>query len=262
MSALVDAWLVHLRERGLSPNTVSTYRRTMRTVPNPEGADADAIDAWWRSRAHLAATSRVNELAAVRSFYLWCRRHDHRGATDDPTYRIEPPRVPKGLPRPISRADFLRLLDALEPDLRRAVCLGAWAGMRVAEVAALDWSDVDRETNRIRVTGKGQKTRLVGLHPLLLDSLLPDTGGNVVTAGGTPYTATVLSRKVNRAMRAAGVESTFHALRHRFGTLALATTGNLLAVGRAMGHSDPSSTAVYAATSDADLDVIADGVVR
>lgn len=259
---LVDQWLEHLAARDLSPATIATYRRTMRTIPNPDAADAAAIDAWWASRAHLAATTRVNELAAVRSFYLWCRRHDHRGPTDDPTYRIEPPRVPRGLPRPISRADFLHLLDVLPPDLRRAVVLGGWAGMRVAEVAALDWSDIDRETNRIRVTGKGRKTRLIGLHPLLLDSLLPDTGGNVVTAGGSAYSAQVLSRKVNRAMRAAGVESTFHALRHRFGTLALATSGNLLAVGRAMGHSDPSSTAIYAATSDADLDVIAEGVTR
>lgn len=262
MTSLIDLWLDHLRARDLSPATIATYRQTLRSVPHPETATADDIDAWWASRSHLAATSRVAALSAVKSFYLWCRRHDHRAPTDDPTYRIEPPRVPKGLPRPISRADLLRLLDALPPDLRRAVCLGAWAGMRVAEVAILDWADVDRETSRIRVTGKGRKIRLVGLSPLLLDSLLPDTGGNVVTAGGITYEAATLSRRVNRAMRAAGVDSTFHALRHRFGTLGLATTGNLLAVGRAMGHSDPSSTAIYAATSDADLDVIADGVTR
>lgn len=259
---LVDQWLDHLRARALSPATIATYRRTLRTLPDPATATVDDLDAWWASRAHLAATTRVNELAAVKSFYLWCRRHDHRGPTDDPTYRIEPPRVPKGLPRPVSRADLNVLLERLPDDLRRAVCLGAWAGMRVAEVAALDWSDVDRETNRIRVTGKGGKVRLVGLHPLLLDSLLPDTGGNVVTGGGHVYTAQGLSRRVNRAMRSAGVDSTFHALRHRYGTLALAATGNLLAVGRAMGHADPSSTAIYAATSDADLDVIAAGVIR
>lgn len=262
MSNLVDQWLDHLRTRNMSPNTIDTYRRTLRTLRDAEAATADDIDAWWTSRAHLAPASRVNELAALKSFYLWCRRRDHRGPTDDPTYRIEPPKVPKGLPRPVSRADLNRLLDTLPDDLRRAVCLGAWAGLRVSEVAALDWSDVDRETNRIRVTGKGQKTRLVGLSPLLLDALLPDTGGNVVTAGGRAYAPATLSRRVNRAMRAAGVESTFHALRHRFGTLALATSGNLLAVGRAMGHADPSSTAIYAATSDADLDVIAQGVVR
>lgn len=261
-ATLVPLWLDHLTSRSLSPATVSTYARTMRTIPHPDTATADDIDAWWQSRAHLTPATRVNELAAVRSFYLWCRRRDHRPPGDDPTYRIEPPRVPIGLPRPISRADLRALLDTLPDDLRRAVCLGAWAGLRVSEAASLQWPDVDRETNRIRVTGKGGKTRLVGLHPLLLDSLLPDTGLNVVTGGAHTYTPGGLQRRVNRAIRGAGVDATFHQLRHRYGTLALAGTSNLLAVGRAMGHSDPSSTAIYAATSDADLDVIADAVTR
>lgn len=260
MSALVTRWLDHLASRNLAENTLKTYARTLRTIPDPEAATVDDIDKWWASRSTLAPTTRVNELAAVKSFYLWCRRHDHRPGTDDPTYRIEPPRVPKGLPRPASRADLRSLLDALPEDLRRAVCLGAWAGMRVSEAAALDWDDIDQETNRIRITGKGGKTRLVGLSPLLLDSLLPRTGGNVVTGGGQVYAAGTFQRRINRAIKAAGVDVTFHQLRHRFGTLGLAATGNLLAVGRAMGHSDPSSTAIYAASSDSDLDVIANGV--
>lgn len=259
---LVTKWLEHLESRNLSQNTIRTYARTLRTVPNPETATADDIDQWWESRAHLAPSSRINELAAVKSFYLWCRRRDHRAPTDDPTYRIEPPRAPKGLPRPASRADLRKLLDALPDDLRRAVCLGAWAGLRASEAAALEWEDIDLETNRIRIEGKGGKSRLVGISPILLDSLLPNTGGNVVSGGGKPPSPGVFQRRVNRAIQAAGVDITFHQLRHRFGTLALATTGNLLAVGRAMGHSDPSSTAIYAATSDADLDVIAGGVTQ
>lgn len=260
---LVAEWLEHLaRGRRLSPNTVRSYARTLRTVPSPSTATADDIDRWWRSREHLASSSRVAELAALRSFYLWCRRHDYRGSTDDPTYRIEPPRVPKGLPRPIGRAQLLQLLDALPPDLRRAVCLGAYAGLRIAEVAALEWRDVDTESMRIRVTGKGNKTRPVGLSTVLLDNLLPDTGGNVVTAGGITYSADALDRRVNRAIKAAGVDATFHQLRHRYGTVAVGVTGNLLAVSRAMGHSSPATTAIYAAMSDSDLDVIAEAVAR
>jgi integrase len=103
---------------------------------------------------------------------------------------------------------------------------------------------------------------MVGLSPLLLDELLPVTGGNVVTAGEKPYSAAVLQRKVNRAIKAAGVDATFHKLRHRFGTIALDATGNLLAVARAMGHANVATTAGYAATSDADLDVIAAAVTK
>lgn len=257
---LVAVWMDHLRSRDLSPNTLTTYARTLRTLPDPAAATREDVEAWWESRADLSVATRNNELAAVRAFYRWCIAWDHRG--DDPTRRIVPPRKPQGLPRPVSRHDLHRLLDTMPPDLRRAVCLGAYAGLRVSEAAAAHWSDVDLEMRRLRVTGKGGKVRMVGLSPVLLDSILPDTGGNIVTGGSKAYAADTLQRRINRHFRAAGVDATFHALRHRFGTMALAGSGNLLAVSRAMGHASPSTTAIYAATSDADLDVIADAVVR
>jgi integrase len=255
-----DDWITHLTRERRPANTVAAARRVMRSLPTASTATREDVEAWWASRAHLSPATRSNDLATLRTFYAWARRWEHRD--DDPTLRIDAPKVPRGLPRPISRADLRRVLATLPDDLRRAVCLGAYGGLRVSEAAALTWLDVDTENRRVRVLGKGGKTRLVGLSPLLLDELLPDTGGNVVAAGGAPYSAGTLQRKVNRAIRAAGVDATFHQLRHRFGTVALAATGNLLAVSRAMGHASPATTAVYAATSDADLDVIADAVTR
>lgn len=262
---MVAAWLIHLQmDRNLSPNTLRTYARTLRTFPNAMEATPDDVEAWWRERApFLTATSRNNELAALRSFYRWAVRWQHR--PDDPTVRIDALKVDKGLPRPISRADLWRVLDADTTDdvVRRAVCLGAWAGLRISEAAALGWDDVDDETRRLRVLGKGRKTRLVGCSAMLLDSLLPRVdGANVVTGTARAYAPGTLDRRVNRAMKAAGVDATFHQLRHRFGTVALAASGNLLAVSRAMGHENPATTAIYTATSDADLDVIADAVTR
>lgn len=254
-----EAWLQHLETERQPANTIAAARRVLRSLPNASTATREDVEAWWSSRAHLSPATRSNDLALLRMFYGWARRWEHRD--DDPTLRIDAPKVPRGLPRPMSRADLDTLLPTLPPDLRRAVALGAYGGLRVSEAASLTWHDVDLETRRIRVTGKGGKTRLVGLSPLLLDELLPDTGGNVVT-GGVPYSPSTLQRKVNRAIRAAGVDATFHQLRHRFGTVALAATGNLLAVSRAMGHSSPATTAGYAATSDADLDVIAAAVTR
>ena len=256
----LDLWVEHLVSERRPANTIAAARRVARSLPTAATATREEVEAWWSSRTHLSPATRSNDLALLRTFYAWARRWEHRD--DDPTLRLDAPKVPRGLPRPISRADLIRLLSDLPPDLRRAVCLGAYGGLRVSEAAALTWHDVDLETRRIRVLGKGGKTRLVGMSPLLLDELLPDVGGNVVTAGGAPYSAGTLQRKVNRAIRAAGVDATFHQLRHRFGTVALAATGNLLAVSRAMGHASPATTAIYAATSDADLDVIADAVTR
>lgn len=252
------AWVAWCEHERLPANTIARRIATLRSLPNAGTAGREDVEAWFFSRAHLAPATRANDLANLRSFYAWCRRWEHRPPTDDPTYRLDAPKIPKGLPHPISRANLHALLTVLDPDLRRAVALGAYAGLRVSEAAALTWHDVDLETNRIRVVGKGGKTRLVGLHPVLLDALLPDTGGRVVG----PYTAATLQRKVNRAFRAAGIDDlTFHSLRHRYGTIAVGSGANLLAVSRAMGHASPSTTAIYAATSDAELDVIAAAVV-
>lgn len=258
---LVSAWLDWLaHERGRSANTVSTYARTMKTLPNAATATREEVEAWWKARANNAPTTRANELSAVRSFYLWASRFDHRA--DNPTIRLDAPKIPHRVHRYVARADLDHLFTVLPADLCRAVALGAYAGLRVSEAAELDWVNVDQEMNRLIVRGKGDKERFVGLPALLLDRLLPNTGGNVVAAGSKPYSGHSLQMKVNKAIRAAGVDETFHGLRHRFGTIAAASGVPLTSLARAMGHSSPTTTALYVGASDSDLDVIGEAVTR
>jgi integrase len=265
LSPLVLGYLEHLRAEAVSPNTIASRARALRSLEQVAPAltaSREQVEEWWalRRELDLSPATRANDLAGIRAFYKWCQIWEHR--PDDPTRRITAPQPPKGLPRPISRADLHQLLSELPDELRRAVVLGAYAGLRVSEAAALDWRDIDVEARRARVTGKGGKTRLVALSALLIDQLLPDTGGNVVRPDGDPYTAGVLQHKVNAAIRSCGVDATFHQLRHRYGTLAYQATGDLIAVGRQMGHSSPVTTAIYAAASDEQADVIAEAVAR
>lgn len=258
---LSAAWLEYQRAERQPPNTVARRESTLRSIGNAGAATREEVESWWATRRDLSPATRSNDLACLRSFYKWCRRWEHRD--DDPTLRIDAPKVAKGLPRPISRADLHRLLGRLPDDLRRAVALGAYAGLRVSEVAALDWADVDTEARRARiVNGKGGKSRIVALGPVLIDQILPDRGQNVVTGSAERYTAATLQRKVNRAIRAQDVDATFHALRHRYGTIAYQATKDLVAVGRQMGHSSPVTTAIYAAASDDVADAIAAAVER
>lgn len=231
------------------PNTVASRARVLRSVGTAGTATREEIEAWWATRRDLSPGTRANDLANLRSFYKWAQRWEHRA--DDPTLRIDAPHVANGIPRPMSRHDLHKLLAALPDDLRRAVALGAYAGLRVSEAAALHWANVDIETRQLRVIdSKGGKNRVVPLGPILTDHLLPDTGGNVVTAGGSAFTAATLQRKANRAIRANGIDATFHQLRHRYGTIAYQATGDLVAVGRAMGHSSVVTTQIYAAAND------------
>lgn len=258
----VERWLTYLEQRNRAATTLRTYRSVMTGfLPDPVSATLPEVEAWWSSQHGQAPTTRNRTLSCVRSFYRWAMRFDL--LDQDPTRRLDPPHKGSHLPRPMSRADLHKVLDLADQEMRRAVCLGAYAGLRVAEVAALRWADIDPEARRIIVRGgKGDKDRAVGLSVLLHDELLPDTGGNVVTGQERGYSADVLQRKVNRLIERAGVDSTFHKLRARYATMALAGTGNLLAVSRSLGHSNVATTAIYAATSDSDLDLIAEAVTR
>src|SRR5450759_5139414 len=95
---------------------------------------------------------------------------------------------------------------------------------------------------------------------VLLNELLPMTGGNVVLGGAAPSTPPSLKRRMHLAFRALGITATFHTLRHRYGTIAYKATGDILAVSRLMGHANINTTKVYAAANDEVAARIADAV--
>lgn len=263
MTAL-DDWFDWLREDQVkSPHTLATYRRTWRTIPfDPIAATLEDAETWWTSRRDLSVSTRRNELAAIRSFYRWAIRFGH--VNEDPTRRITPPKAPNRLAVYVGRQDLHALFDGMPDDLRRATALGAYAGLRLSEAAALHWRDVDRELHRVTVrAGKGEKDRMVGLPAILLDHLLPERRGcYVVTGTESTITGHTLGRRWTAEAARLGVDATFHKLRHRFGTMASAAGVPLTSVQRAMGHSSPATTAIYVAASDTDLDLIADAVTR
>lgn len=248
------------RDRLRSPATIKRYQTVLAQIPDPLNATVEDIEAWWSGRYDKSAATRQNELACLRTFYKWATRFDHR--VDDPTRRLDAPKVDNAFPRPIGRSDLKRALDACDdrgvPELRRAIALGAYGGLRVSEAASLDWEHIDLDRRFLRVRGKGRKERLAGLSPVLLDELLPELrSGNVVTAGGRTYTADALQRRVNRHLTSLGMDSTFHKLRARYVTQGIAETGDIYAVARAAGWASIETAKHYAALSDDSLHRIA-----
>ncbi len=269
------AWAEHDRSRAV--NTLLRYRQVLGQVAveieaDPAVATRAQIEQWWATRYDMSAATRNNDLACLRSFYRWLGRFHDR--PDDPTRRIDPPKIRRTVPRPMGETDLDRLLAASKdhPDVRRALCLGAYGGLRIGEAAVCDWSWIDQEARRIYVMGKGGKERAMGLSPLLLDKLLPDTGGNVVTAGDGVHNPAVLQKRINRFIQrtlytAADGDRplpekpmTFHALRKRAATLAIAKTGNIHAVADAFGWESIETAGTYAVAQGETLDAIAAAV--
>jgi site-specific recombinase XerD len=246
-------------DRNRSPHTLARYRATLTQIPNVAEATQAEIQAWWETRYHLSPATRSNELACLRSFYRYLTKFDLR--PDDPTRRLDPPKVPNHVPRAVGATDLERLLGPLTVDaleVRRAVALGAYGGLRVSEAAGLDWRDVDVESRRIFVRGKGQRERAVGLSVILLDKIAPEVAGNVITAGGRPISGATLQRKVNRLMERHGIRHSYHDLRKRGATMALAKGGNPAAVRQMFGWSSMQTVSHYAVVGDEELDRIAE----
>lgn len=258
-------------DRMRSPHTITRYRAVLKTLApfgDPLTVTRADLDAWWTSRILLAdgaprsAASRSNELACLRTFFKWATKKAHR--LDDPSAGLDFLTPENHVPRAIGKADLERLLGPLTADaldLRRAVALGAYAGLRVSEVAALGWRDIDIEARRLFVRGKGAWERPIGLSTVLLDELLPVTGGNVVTAGGPPYSGAALQRKINRLMERAGIDHTFHDLRKRGASLALSRGMNPAAVRVAFGWRSMETVTHYAVVGSEELDKIAEAMI-
>jgi integrase len=263
MGHVIEEYLEHLETRGCSPATLRTYRSHLDQLARHSGRGPRHwrrrdIEAWLldcRRRGDRPAT-RANKLAAVHGILRWLTREDR--IPGDPSAGVESPRVPKGMPRPAPSDAVERLLAHPDARVRVACALAAYGGLRRAEVAALKWTDLSGDSIYV-AHGKGDRARVVPLHPRVVLALrgLNRTGVYVLTSrAGHGYCPDGLGALLQPALRAAGLPrgQGLHALRHYFGTAALAASGNLAAVQVAMGHTSPEVTRRYAA--------VADGAVR
>ena len=131
----------------------------------------------------------------------------------------------------------------------------AYAGLRVAEACALTWGDIEERTLRVR-HGKGDKERIVPLHPRVLEALaecreIPQKRNIYVFPGqrpGRPLTTRAVQHLMVRLGTAAGLDRSKlhpHTLRHTAATMLLRRTGNLILVQRFLGHASVSTTQIY-----------------
>ena len=109
------AWLDWMAAARIPAHTVARRRVVLRGLGNAGTATRGDVETWWTSRAHLSAATRANDLACLQSFYRWAIRWEHRG--DDPSIRLDAPKVAKGLPHPTSRTDLRKLLEGALPPL-------------------------------------------------------------------------------------------------------------------------------------------------
>jgi integrase/recombinase XerC len=214
-------------------------------------ATAEDVELFLDSRK-IGPKARYTYISNLHIFYRWAI---HAGrAEKDPTADIVRPRLHPGLPRPINDADLDQALTMAGPETRLILSLAAFEGMRCCEIGRLVREDIhdDRDPAVIVARGKGDKPRVIPLHPDVTQALLalpaPRTGPVLRTDLGRALHGWKISAMGNGFLHGIGLDATMHRLRHWFGTNLYSTSGrDLLMVKDLMGHSSMTTTTVYAA---------------
>ncbi|HEY5433210.1 MAG TPA: tyrosine recombinase [Coriobacteriia bacterium] len=274
-SALVDRFLAQLAtERNASPQTVRAYSSDLaRYLEWAERAEADPLGSDPRilrryladlDRARYARRTIARRLSAVRSLFAYLNREGV--LSYDPASVVATPKLPARLPRLVPTDLLTALLDSPPADdaggLRdRAILELLYAtGARVSELVSLDLGDVDLAGGQIRVTGKGDKQRILPLHREAVSRvrtyltegrarLKPKAGEDAVFLNrtGTRLTDGGIRRMLTRHLGALGATSgvTPHTFRHTFATHLLEAGADLRTVQDLLGHVALSTTQIY-----------------
>ena len=280
----INPFIDHLwLEDGLAQNTLDSYRTDIQlfndwlakqviTLNQVEEAHVQQYLAFKFTHQQASASSVYRLISCLRRFYSYLLLQGE--ITEDPTLRIQSPKLAKPLPNSLSETEVESLLNA--PDTEASLGLRDRAmlellyacGLRVSELVNMTHNEVSLQDGVIRITGKGNKTRLVpmGEHasdwlsqylnqsrPTLIKERLSDA--LFVTNRGAGMTRQAFWYVIKRYAKQAGIVKPLspHVLRHAFATHLLNHGADLRVVQLLLGHSDISTTQIYTHVAKARL---------
>lgn len=268
-------------ECGLLPNSVTAYSwdllllladlagEGVRTLDGATARRVAAHMASLKSERYMTGSSVTRHLASTRVFFRWALASGL--ISKDPTEVLERPTRWKRLPDVLSPRQIKSLIDGVQPEpgdgpplhLRDRALLELLysSGLRATEAASVAVSDVLDGMGVIRVTGKGNKQRLVPMgqparaaldaylrdcRPRLLRPDNRDKGRLLLSKQGRPLERVAVWQIVKRAAHRAGLGDVHpHTLRHSFATHLLIGGADLRVVQELLGHADIGTTQIY-----------------
>lgn len=271
------AWLGHERRAGAK--TVETYARDVRAflsflVQHTGEAASPASFSALRAadfRAFLASAAkagdvnatRARKLSALKTFFRFL--HLRHGVDDTQLSLITRPKPKRPLPKALTPDDALSVTreigEATDTAMEQArdsalMMLLYGAGLRIAEALSLNVGDIPASDDAMRVTGKGNKQRIVPILPAIRASLAawlklhPNPGQKeplFIGVRGARLNAAVAQKNLRNFRRLNGLPeyATPHALRHSFATHLLAGGADLRSIQELLGHASLSTTQRY-----------------
>lgn len=254
----IDQYVTDMRIAQLSPITIRDRLAVLRRLRTFAGADLlalndDELRAFQSTFAGLAPASVDIYSRHMRAFYAWAA--SRKLIEDDPSRALIIPRLTKGKPHPVSPDDLRVIMAATTGALRLAYVLAAFAGLRRAEICALQRSDIDLSPPPTAlIHGKGRRERIVPLLDCVVRELANTSRRGYILRNrrDLPFSPSALSIESYNHLRALGFETTLHSMRHSFATQAAKMTRDPLFVRDLLGHSSVATTEIYMDTSLSD----------
>jgi integrase/recombinase XerD len=260
-------------ELGLSEETVATYTREVRLFLDHLNSQEEKVETIASAGViHYLIERQMNNvdqrtiskiISGLRSFFKFLVLEKVR--EDNPAMEVDMPKVPKRIPRVLSREEIDDLLDGIDTTTplglrdRALFELIYSSGLRVSEAVVLKPQQLFIEEGLVRVIGKGDKERLVPLGEVSRYWLkrYMEEGRRLLLKSGVKGDRLFLSQRGAGLSRKGiwkrfkqlalkqGVNSKVHTLRHSFATHLLQGGADLRAVQELLGHADISTTQVY-----------------
>jgi integrase/recombinase XerD len=277
MQTAIDDFILYLAtERGLSDNYQISTRRSLdefaewlsraKQITDPSCVTHELITDFLASckRRGLAAASIKLIVVAIKIFFRFLQTRKRIGK--DPAEVLPLPRIERYLPETLNELQVEQLLNSVATNHplglrnRAMVELLYASGLRISELTNARLENLDLDSGTIRVTGKGNKTRIVPVGKKAREAITAylqgerpgmvrkRTGSEIFlsTRGGKLTTVRVW-QIIKTLAKHAGLESNIypHLLRHSFATHLLSNGADLRIIQEMLGHADISTTQIY-----------------
>jgi integrase/recombinase XerD len=269
------AWLQ--LEKSLSEHSVDAYLsdldkliqflQTTGDKPTPAGITLKHLQAFtaWINELGMTASSQARIISGIRSFYKYCSIENI--VDSDPTVLLEAPKLTRRLPDTLSVEEIEKLIGSIDlstPEgVRNKAILETMysCGLRVTELVKLKISNLYTELGFVRVTGKGDKERLIpigesalkhiGIYRKTIRTHIPIVPGQedilFLNRRGSGLSRVMIFLLVKEMVKKAGINKTIspHTLRHSFATHLVEGGADLRAVQEMLGHESITTTEIY-----------------
>ena len=277
MEESIEQFILYLAtERGLSDNYQLSTRRSLeefaewlskaRQITTPEAVTLAVITDYLAhcKKRGLSTSSIKLVVVAIKILFRFLLARDR--LTADPAEYIPLPRAERYLPETLNEMQAEKLLESISTDQplglrdKAMVELLYACGLRISELAGARLENLHLEERTIRVTGKGNKTRMIPVGRKACDAIAEylakerpgmvkkRTGSEIfLSVRGTKLTTVRIWQIIKRIARHAGLEANVypHLLRHSFATHLLSNGADLRIIQELLGHADVSTTQIY-----------------